>query len=210
MEDGLVAVLCDGLGGHQDGEIASSYIVESLKSRLSDKEVGIDRLCEVIEKVNEELYHMSRCNGMSSTIAAILVKKNIICTVNVGDTRIYLFRDGKELFQSKDHSVAYVSVLTGELSVEKLRSDSSRNILTRSIGVDDEVKIDFTQLCIKTGDAVLICSDGFWEYVWEKEMIDLLSKADSADSWLSMMRSMHDMRISDGGDNNSAISLIFD
>ena len=210
VENGIVAVLCDGLGGHLDGEIASSYIVESLRERLTKKNVEVDGLCEAIEEVNMQLYHKSRSNGMSSTIAAVLIKENSIMAANVGDTRIYLFRDGMVLFQSKDHSVAYVSVMTGDLSIEKLRSDSSRNILTRSIGVDDEVKIDFTQLCIKTGDAVLICSDGFWEYVWEKEMIDLLSKADSADSWLSMMRSMHDMRISDGGDNNSAISLIFD
>ena len=209
VEDGMLAVLCDGLGGHLDGEIASLYIVESLKNRLSNKDIKIDELCETIEEINAELYHKSRSNGMSSTVAAVLIKDNSIMAVNVGDTRIYLFRDGKVSFQSRDHSVAYVSVLTGDLSADEIRGDASRNILTRSIGVDDEIKLDFTQLHAKAGDALLMCTDGLWEHVWEGEMIDMLMNADSADGWLSKIRSIRDDRTFDGGDNHSAISFIF-
>ena len=120
----------------------------------------------------------------------------------------YQFRQKQIVFQSKDHSVTQMEVLAGDLKLEVIRGNKNRNRLIRALGAKEDVKPDISSLDIEIGDAFLICSDGFWENIWEQEMIDALDPDVTAADWLEKMRNIAEPRMKTKCDNHTAICLI--
>lgn len=206
--DSVLALVADGLGGHSNGEIASALAVKTINGMIIQKSVSVKSLRDAIEQANELIWHEHGNSGMKSTIAAVWMEGSCAVAASVGDTRIYQFRNGSPVFQSRDHTVAQLSVMVGDLKPDQIRTSRERHKLTRALGGQDEVKIDMNPLDVETGDAFLLCSDGFWEKITEEEMIADLAASDSAAEWMTKMRGRVDARGAHKGDNHSAAAVV--
>ncbi len=200
---GNIFAVADGLGGLEGGENASARAVEYLRSNYSgcsDAEIGA-----LIEGANKAVFGLG--GGACTTIAAAFADGETFRFTNVGDSRVYYFRRGKLLMRTKDHSVCQAAVETGTMSEEDIRESDDRSKLLKVLGKSGEIKSGrlLGPESVSDGDAFVICSDGFWEYVYETEMeIDLL-KSDSARQWAEYMLRRHLKRSRCEGDNFSVI-----
>lgn len=204
----VLGLVADGLGGYAGGDIASTLAINTITSDLGNQPVSSAALNQAIRHANDAIIESKRCKGMKSTIAAVWFDDTCGLAASVGDTRIYQIRNQSIIFQSRDHSVAQMEVMAGELNAEDIRGNSDRNRLIRALGAKDDVKADIKSLDIKPRDALLLCSDGFWEYIWEPEMIESLCSSVSASGWLEKMRYILNDRIKGNSDNHTAVAII--
>lgn len=204
----VLGVVADGLGGHAGGEIASKMAIGTITSELGNQPISMAALRQAIDDANTLIVESEQCKGMKSTIAAVWFDDGNALAATVGDTRIYQFRNRSIVFQSRDHSVAQMEVMAGELAESDIRGHKERNRLVRALGAKDSVKTDIQSIDVRRGDAFLLCSDGFWEHVWEHEMTDSLEGSATATDWLEKMRELVDGRLSENADNHTAVAII--
>lgn len=204
-----VALVADGLGGHGDGDRASRLAVHVTGQELAGGDVSQAALEQAIQRANEHILdQQDRGCDMKTTIAALWLGENGTCAAHVGDTRIYQFRNQQILYQSVDHSLSQFAVTLGEISADGIRHHCDRNRLTRALGARANVRVDADMLPVQPGDAFLLCSDGFWELIWEREMLEALREAADAETWLSRMRALVESRMGRNADNSTAVALI--
>lgn len=211
-EEFLLAAVADGLGGHGGGKAASCCAIETLsaqKHRLKSQDES--EMIAVCAAMNEAvLARQSARVRMKTTLALALIDQEELRFLHIGDSRVYLFRGGEIAYQSQDHSVSQLAVLTGAIKPEQIRYHEDRNKLLRSLGSENgatpEIRLGVEPLL--QGDGILLCTDGFWEYVKENEMMATLKRAKTAEDWLMNMTRLVKRRAKKGNDNNSAITLI--
>ncbi|MCR4887458.1 MAG: Stp1/IreP family PP2C-type Ser/Thr phosphatase [Clostridiales bacterium] len=191
-EFGLYGV-ADGMGGHKAGDVASRMAVDTLKEALAGARPGEELLRNAIMKANADIYEAQLSdpdlNGMGTTLTVIWEDKRRILLGHVGDSRAYRVRGGKIEQISQDHSMVAELVRDGLITQEEALIHPYRNIITRALGVDEEVTADVFSLNKRRGDKYLICSDGLSEYVRENEMQEILCSmpmSEAADKMLSM------------------------
>ena len=205
-EKAFLALVCDGVGGSEAGEIASQCAVEIISTRLLSKALDMDELEDAVIAANGEiLAKSSEENGPKTTLALLWMAEGKAIAANVGDSRIYQFRDGEILFQSKDHSVPQLAVMAGEITSDQIRAHKDRNQITRCLGTEGPVKLDRKRLSVLPGDRFLLCSDGFWEPVLEEDMLRTAKTCSTSESWLLEMKHIAEMREKD---NHTAIAMI--
>jgi serine/threonine protein phosphatase PrpC len=220
LQDGLACfVMADGTGGHEGGEVASKLVVDAVLAKfLQEASFGARALRSYIDcaivKVAQNKKLTEKRRHMSATVAALLIDQSNRCALwaHLGDTRIYLFRDGKIQCLTRDHSLAQRFVDAGYANFDQLRTHPQRSVLYAAIGAEGDTfpEVIKDAVEIQDGDAFLICTDGFWEWVVEAQMEQSLSVARSSDEWLGAMS-----RIADGNasvskkqrDNYSAITI---
>lgn len=208
ISNGYLFIVADGLGGHDDGEMASYSAVNSIKEYLVNNEVGsvAEAICFANDKVVEmQAKHSSK---MKTTIALVYVTESKAIIAHVGDSRVYAFKNGSIVHQTVDHSASQLAVSVGEIRPEDIRNHEDRNVLLRALGASDNVKVEVAEIGINDFDALLLCSDGFWEYVLEAEMESELKCSKSADKWLYKMRAIQLNRAPERCDNNTAIAVM--
>jgi serine/threonine protein phosphatase PrpC len=129
---------------------------------------------------------------------------------HIGDSRLYVFRKGTLPWRTYDHSVVNVLYKTGRIKEKEIRRHPDRNKLLRVIGEAESFKPEICEepVQLEAGDAVLMCTDGFWEFVLEKEMKRVLSQSKSPENWLRGMERLILRRAKKGHDNYSAIAVI--
>lgn len=207
-ERGLLLIVADGLGGHDMGEVASAMAVNCIRDDFfGDEDFDI---VSSIARANAIILEKQRETGlkMKTTLSIAWVKSFRTVLAHVGDSRIYAFKEDSILFQSADHSSSGVAAAAGDITLDMIRSHPDRNILTRAIGGNENVRADITELNTADFDSLLICSDGFWEYVLEKEMIAEKNSCDSPDKWIEKMRSILRTRVPKNHDNNTCVALM--
>lgn len=207
VQAGKLCVVADGLGGHAHGEIASRTALEVLKKNISGA-LSEERLQRAADKANEEVLKLSENERMNTTLAALWLQNGKALAASAGDTRIYQFRDGQIVYQTRDHSLAYLDVLASDESCEDVRNNPDRNKLVRVVGMKDNFKVDIASLSYQPGDAFLLCSDGFWENVLESEMEKAHCNAADAQRWLDAMCTVLKPRLNANSDNNTAIAVL--
>lgn len=206
-----VAVVADGLGGQGDGDLASQACVKRLLSMPSSGVIDNEEMHRVIDSLNDAVCEAKRAVGrpsqMATTVVAAFVQDSTFNYLNVGDSRLYFFRNHKIHFMSKDHSVTQTSVDLGEITFSQMRFHEDRNKLTKALGLNDTIKISnqFHEVELLLGDAYLLCTDGFWEYVYEKEMEHALKKSKTPQQWMERMIKIIEKRAPQSCDNRSAI-----
>ena len=187
-ENGLyaMAVICDGMGGYSEGEVASNLTVQALSwwfeqkyipkaEEYSTAEIEED-LTGVIRKANHQLvaYGMRKDEQVGTTMSCLLIRPNGYITCQVGDTRIYSY-DSELKQMTVDQSFGQQLLAVGGLSVEEIKKDPRRHMILQCIGITDEVDPVFT-----TGDKIaktyVLCSDGFWDKTESKELSKLISE----------------------------------
>lgn len=203
---GMLAIVADGLGGHADGEVASRQAVTTLNELLLAEPLSRTALDGAIRQANEAIFaRQTPRSAMKTTIAALWLDQGLALAAHVGDTRIYQIRDGEIIYQSVDHSVAQLAVLVGEITADDLRHHSDRNKLVRALGAQHDLKIEHKALDVEPGDRFLLCSDGFWEPVLEREMLMTAAVYKTADQWLAAMRKIAEKA---PRDNHSAVAIV--
>lgn len=182
-QSGRLFVVADGMGGHQQGEKASSFAVETLlKVYYEAPEIPPEkRLRDIIKQINQKLIEYSEKNlprgeRTGTTLVAAVVRQGKLLVANVGDSRAYLIRDGQIRQITRDHSLVAEMVRAGTLSEAEARESKFRNRLSRSVGGSPNLEVDIhPPIRLRRGDIVLLCTDGLSGYVSEK---DILQSAD--------------------------------
>ncbi|MDO4989857.1 MAG: serine/threonine-protein phosphatase [Eubacteriales bacterium] len=204
--NGVLAVVADGLGGQENGELASREAVKTLIDRLSGESISPRKLTDAILEANERICALHADHpGAQTTIAAVWLGDGFAEAIHVGDTRIYQFRGDSILYQSADHSIAQLGVLAGDIKPGEVRTNRDRNKLFRVLGDKRVPKIAEKLLDIQPGDRLLLCSDGFWEGILEADMLRCARLTDNAEQWLRKMREIAEPVASD---NNTAIAIV--
>ncbi|MDE7231291.1 MAG: protein phosphatase 2C domain-containing protein [Oscillospiraceae bacterium] len=197
-------VVSDGLGGHDNGEVASSaavrYISENYRSDISPEAAG-----GLLAGADDAVRRFG--DGGKATVAAVFTNGDKIRISNVGDSRVYYFRRGSIFFRTKDHSVCQASVDMGEMTDDDVRRSADRSGLLKVLGDSAPLKLPkpYELIDPQDGDAFLICSDGFWEHVYDIEMEADLLKAGNAREWLEHMLKRLLLRSGNSGDNFTAV-----
>lgn len=178
---GYLLILADGMGGHNSGEVASRIAVEVFGREYYNNDLNIIKsLKHALEKANKAIYESSLTDaalrGMGTTITGIVIKNKEIYLTQVGDSRAYLFKGGVPSQLSKDQTLVQYKIDRGEIRPEEAGTHPERNVLTNALGtkpfIDGEIKL--LQFDWNDDVSILLCSDGLYEYVKEKEMAELL------------------------------------
>lgn len=208
-----VFVLADGLGGHNYGEVASKLAAEFVLNEADKYEAYSDEnLIKIMNDSNDLLVGKqkedTKQKGMRTTIVAGFIDNGIFRYFNVGDSRLYYFKKGCLYTQSRDHSVSQVAVTVGDITPEQIRFHDDRNKLLKVLGNDENLNINKIDeaITIEAGDAFILCSDGFWEYIYEVEMEADLVKSESPTEWIGYMIRRLLLRITGNNDNFTAIA----
>lgn len=206
--DRVCAVLADGLGGHGGGDLASKLAVESVIEGWNGSATPA-MLCDLaLEGHRRILSVQTPACRMKSTVVILSVEGNRIDYAHAGDSRLYHFFNGKVVFQTKDHSASQIAVLLGQITPDQIRFHEDRNKVFRALGQDGDLTVDGSEEILSPGEhAFLLCSDGFWEYVYEEEMQNELSAASSPEDWIARMRKIHAGRVPSDNDNNTAAAV---
>jgi len=172
-------LVADGMGGHQAGDYASRFIAENLVAHFKmAKDTGtVAVLKDGIEKVNQLLYQESKkkpeLNGMGTTLVAAVVEDSTMYVANVGDSRLYLIRNQLKQI-TRDHSYVEELVSLGQLERGSKDYREKKNIITRAVGTEDKLEIDFFEVSLEPGDYILLCSDGLSNMLEDAEIEEII------------------------------------
>ena len=217
MKMGLV-LLADGMGGHNAGEVASALAVDSVRTSLADvvtPEIvasGIVNYCDAVrdavdfanQEIHEQSHERPECAGMGTTMAVALFLDHKVVLAHVGDSRIYRLR-GNELKQvTSDHSLVQEMIDNGYLSEEEAQVSTSRNLITRALGIANEVEIDICEENTEVGDIYLLCSDGLSDMVSDQDILETLS-ANTVDMETAAQMLVDKANQNGGNDNISVV-----
>jgi serine/threonine protein phosphatase PrpC len=179
-----VALLADGMGGHSAGEVASRTAVDTVHAILKQTIRGVsphERLETALQAahsvIREKAKHSIRCRGMGTTFIGVIIENGYLHHAHVGDSRLYLLRDQQLTAVTHDHSLLQEFIDQGLYSREEAEEKVSRNILTRALGLEPHVTIDYDYLKINQGDRFLLCSDGLYDMLSEHELGALLGRS---------------------------------
>ena len=174
-------IVADGMGGHRAGDKASSYSVTRFVelAKQAEKELPFLSMEKLLQQVNREVFEMSRREdeyaGMGTTFVAATVVDHVVYVMNVGDSRLYYY-DGALKQVTMDHSLVEELVRAGELDRAESRNHPQKNIITKAVGVADDVSPDFFMLDIEEGQRILLCSDGLSNMVDDDRLEEIMAE----------------------------------
>lgn len=214
QQDFTLAVLCDGMGGHRAGDIASEMVVSHLgnhweKSFFASVNDVAEWLEERINRENERLVEKSQqysdLKGMGTTLVAVAEANDGFVIANIGDSRAYRLIDGHLTQVTDDHSLVGELLRSGELTAEEASNHPKKNILTRSLGVSEQLGIDIDIYSYKEDEFILLCSDGLTNMVADKEIEKIIYASESLETRAAMLVDLANER---GGIDNITVIMI--
>ena len=217
-------IVCDGMGGHAGGEVASQIAVhtieEIIRNNHSELQSHLLKQEEREEVIREHLRHAIRLagrkifsiavqehryRGMGTTCVACLVDEKNLYVAHVGDSRCYLIRDNTIEQMTEDHSLVNEQIQAGIITKEEAVNHKSKNVITRSLGYNKEVEVDVQVFPLTINDVVLLCSDGLCNLVTSDEMLQKVSSPHS--SLQHICRQLVNRACEMGGDDNITVVL---
>lgn len=189
-------MVADGMGGHVYGDVASgiAYDIVSVQSEQSVEKIINNEdpekvLNALVEEINKKILFQSMENremaGMGTTLVMAIVNNDKLHISNVGDSRLYLYRDSVLTLLTVDHSVVQEMYEQGIISKEEAEEHPQKNILTRAVGCDEEVIPDYFEYDVKKGDIIILCTDGLSNIVDDSVMIEIIEKNNDMNSLCS-------------------------
>jgi PPM family protein phosphatase len=221
-------IVADGMGGHLAGEVASRVAVEIITKgfeRWMETDTPEDELfgypdaslskvgnylLSSIRLANRVIYEMAteyeQYNGMGTTIVALLVKPGLIVAANVGDSRMYMVRDGRIERMSKDHTIVSEHIEMGVMTEEEAVRSPLRHILTRNLGSAEHVDAEVFEIVPSGRDRFILCTDGLTDLANDKEILKVAQKEHDPEL---LCRSLVDLALERGGHDNTTVVSVF-
>ena len=177
-------MVCDGIGGHNAGEIASAMALMSIgqaweKTEFNDIEEVYQWLIQKITEANEAIFTRSAqyedLYGMGTTVVVASIIGNQLMIANVGDSRAYVLRNFQLKQLTEDQSLVNALLKSGEITPEEAENHPNKNIVTQSLGVTFSVEIDFVRMTIKNEDTLILCSDGLSDMLSLEEIRNVMN-----------------------------------
>ncbi|MEG1835244.1 MAG: Stp1/IreP family PP2C-type Ser/Thr phosphatase [Oscillospiraceae bacterium] len=211
------AVVCDGMGGVAGGNVASSTAVKVISEQItsayrfgmSAKSIK-NMLISAITAANISVFDISKANeeldGMGTTVVCAIVTGGIAYIAHAGDSRAYLLSKGSLIQLTRDHSMVQDLVEDGKITEDEAKFHPRKNIITRALGVDDEIRIDFSERELLLNDTLLLCTDGLTNFVENDEICQLTNDNmyyEFADRLVSRANK------NGGGDNITVVAIAY-
>jgi PPM family protein phosphatase len=212
----IACLVADGAGGHGGGDVAAGIARTTILEAFSSyPEISVTALQALLLKANEAVVARqqegTKLAGMRTTVvlAVMDLHREELMWVHCGDSRAYLFRDGKVIARTTDHSLVQQMVATGMIDDEGARLHPQRNLLLSALGGGEgELEITVSEpMHILPGDVLLLCSDGVWEPVGDALFEEMLKKAPSPRTWLQQLDESVRANAKPGHDNYTALTL---
>ncbi len=210
IANGSIFAVADGMGGHRSGEVASAMALDALRFGLSkrSKDPFEDKLIEAIKRANKKVYEKALkdidVRGMGTTITVAVPNEDKLYIGHVGDSRLYLLRDGKLRQLTDDHSLVAQMVQKGHLKPEEAELHPQRSIITRAVGSEKDVQVDLIVEEVLPGDRFLLCTDGLNAMLSDEKIAEILRDKDDLDA---ACRELVDWANDRGGNDNITVIL---
>ena len=227
MTDPLLGlyVVCDGMGGGNAGEIASTLAVEAIQAHLVEAARHTDlpligpcnttvsapanRLASAIRAANDAIHRESWSRpdyaGMGTTVVAALLHEDVLAIAHVGDSRLYLVRNGALQALTTDHSWVTEQILRGLITEDEAKHSPRRNIVTKALGVESTVDVELMEIPVKSGDMLLLCSDGLTRDVQANDILHVLSGSEDLPAMSDRLIVMANEA---GGEDNTTVVIV--
>lgn len=210
------AVVCDGMGGARGGKTASStavqFITEYLNRNYSDtmdEEELSTLLVNAVDGANTQVYRKSfespEYTGMGTTCELVFIRDSVVHVVHVGDSRTYSVRGGKILQLTEDHSVVQEMVNRGEITEQQALNHPNRNVITRALGVNPTLRLDYIEAEFEYGDVLLICSDGLSNFVSQSDIVKTVHE----NRGILLIDTLVELAKIGGGADNITVTVIY-
>jgi protein phosphatase len=181
LADGPLFVVADGMGGARAGEVASRLAVDAFAAGLPPEGTAEERLSIVVQRANHEIHRRSQVDadraGMGTTVTAAYLDGDVLALAHVGDSRAYLVRDGELIRLTEDHSLVEELLRGGKLTEEEAQEHPQRSVITRALGIEPIVEVDTWTYPLRSGDVVLLCSDGLTSMIGEPQVLDAIMQS---------------------------------
>ena len=211
----VLAVLCDGMGGVHGGEIASSLAADAF-TEYAEQLLRKDTVTDIAQilreaaayanlKVYDRAFRDESCRGMGTTLVAALLRRGDAAVVNIGDSRCYWLADGQLQQVTRDHSLVQNMIDRGLITEDEARSHPRKNVIMRAVGLERTIRSDIFRLDIRSGDALLLCSDGLSNMVEAGEIESLLLRQNDDPA---SCRELLQMALDRGAPDNVTLAIV--
>lgn len=216
-----VFVVCDGMGGHAAGEVASKIAVDSVLSYFRDQEplaadaaladapLGAQMLSDAVNKANENILEYAQghtsASGMGTTLVAARFADAKFTIAHVGDSRIYLLRENSLLQLTEDHSLVMEQVRRGIMTIEEARVSTAQHIITRALGTEDNSPPDLAEFPAEPGDILMLTTDGVMRHLEDAQIHEVLRDSPSLQAACDQLI---DLALDAGGEDNATCLLL--
>lgn len=209
-------IVADGMGGHLAGEVASALAVDTLSSLLREplKKGGLRKrqieelLRDAVVETNRTIHRQATAHeglsGMGTTVVVCVLAEGRAHIAHIGDSRAYLAREGQLVQLTTDHSLVQELLSKGRITEAEAVDHPRKNILTRALGTDPDVAVDLTDLSLKAGDVLLLCTDGVTNHVEASELLAFLTENTPQEAG----RKMIELANSRGGFDNMTVLIV--
>lgn len=216
LPDGTAwAVVCDGMGGANGGNIASANAVKIISEYISSsyhEGMGSNSIKTLLSSsiygANVRLYDMSRTieslAGMGTTVVAIIISNGVAHISHAGDSRAYIIKDNKLTQITKDHSIVQSMIDKGQITLEEAKSHPNKNVITRALGVKEDVDVEYNEIDLADDESILICTDGLSSYVPKERIEEIIKNEDFKDLPQSLINEAN----KNGGPDNITIVVL--
>lgn len=209
------AVLCDGMGGANGGNVASEIAVQTVKENIGffDPKASEYKsetfLTEIVEKANSTIYHKQRKDenlmGMGTTMELVIAVNGRAMIAHVGDSRTYLVQNNRIIQITVDHSMVQELVNRGEITAEQARVHPNKNYITRAVGVHPYIESDYIEIPFGQDDVIILCSDGLSNYISNECMLNSVQNYSGEE----LAQKLVDLANEYGGGDNISIAVLY-
>ncbi|MGQ0766750.1 MAG: Stp1/IreP family PP2C-type Ser/Thr phosphatase [Gemmatimonadota bacterium] len=208
---GVLAIVCDGMGGHEAGEVASRLALEAFVRQVrSDESDPAKLLVRAMEAANRAVVDAAaretRLSGMGTTCTALLLRDGLAHCAHVGDSRCYMIRDGEIFLMTEDHSAVMELVRRGAISLDEARHHPDKNVISRALGSQRNVAVTSwpQPMVVRPGDRFLVCSDGLYDLVSDEDIRVVAGGYDPQDACDRLVQ----MAREHGGFDNISVAVL--
>ncbi len=209
-------LVCDGMGGHNAGNVASSLAATVFAGEVKEglKNASVTgAVCSLMKgalrSANRAVFDLGRtdiqCRGMGTTVVSAVIKGEDATVMNVGDSRAYHMTGGEIRQVTRDHSVVEDMVERGDITREESRTHPNKNLITRAVGTSRDVEADFFSVSLKAGDGLMLCSDGLSNMVTDGEMLEAFESAGTAQGACDRLL---ELALSRGATDNVTVAIL--
>ena len=204
-------IICDGMGGHNAGEVASALakdtIIDTIGNSLNGED-PMDSMVMAVKRANDKIYTISKAdnslNGMGTTVTAALSYRGKLFVTHVGDSSLYVLEKGKIRKITKDHSLVQELVDSGKLDKEDAKHHPNKNIITRAVGTNREVMVDTYTMETSADDLYILCTDGLTDYISDEEILEVILRHDNKREAIIVLKDLAKER---GGKDNITLVI---